>query len=80
LESNVGTGWLFLDSGVTSFAFGNLDSAGYLVVLTTSGMLQGNNGNGFQQWATGVALFVVDPQTGAIDYVTTDGKQHVYIP
>jgi hypothetical protein len=41
------------------------------VILTTSGLLEGNSGNGFKQWATGVKSFVVDPQTGAIVYVTT---------
>jgi hypothetical protein len=48
--------------------FGQLESAGDLVVLSTSGGLEVDNGNGFQQLATGVHWFSVNPKTGAIVY------------
>jgi hypothetical protein len=80
LYASTNRGWILQDSGVTSFAFGAGESAGYLVVLTSSGLLEGDSGNGFQQWVAAVQSFVVDSQTGAIDYVTTSGKHGVYVP
>jgi hypothetical protein len=71
---NDGRGFAGLANGVKSFAFGFLESAPYLIVLTTSGVLEGNSGNGFQSWVTGVKEFRLDPQTGAIIYTLMNGK------
>ena len=80
LSSNNSSGWVTQDTAVVAFAFGKLESAGYLVILSTSQVLEGTTSNVFQPWLTAIASFVVDTQTGAIDYVTTSGVHGVYNP
>jgi hypothetical protein len=82
------TGWAQWASGINTLA---VDSTGsYVVLLTTTGLLEGSLGNmttgiyegiygfGFGVWVTQVASFTVDEGTGFIDYVTTGGARGVY--